>query len=154
MTAPLNDQSKVGLGNRFKVKVTPGGWDLGSWAKADGLDVSWEVPDYRMGDAWNHRLFAPANTKYSAVKLTRAAEAKGSGEVRKWLEKNSKSHDVGAEVSITLHDSFGTKVIDWNLRNVVVKKWAVTSFDAGTGSVAIETLELEHEGFLEDDKKL
>jgi phage tail-like protein len=150
----LNDQSKIGLGNRFKVTVTPGGWDLGSWAKADGLDVSWEVPDYRMGDGWNNRLFAPAQTKYNPVKLTRAADAKDSKTVRKWLEKNSTSYDVGAEIKIELSDSFGETVIDWNLRNVVVKKWGITTFDAGTGSVAIETLEIEHEGFLEDEKQL
>ena len=147
----LTDQSKIGLGNRFYVEVMPGGWNLGSWAKADGLDVSWEVPDYRMGDQWNQRLFAPANTKYTAVSLTRAADSKDSPTVRTWLEKNSKKHDVGALVKIELRDSFGVKVIDWNLRNVVVKKWSITSFDAGTGTVAIEKLELEHEGFLDDD---
>jgi phage tail-like protein len=150
----LNDQSKIGLGNRFKVKVTPGGWDLGSWAKADGLDVNWEVPDYRMGDGWNARLFAPANTKYTPVKLTRAADSKDSRTVRDWLNKNAINHDVGAEVEIKLHDSFGTEVIAWNLKNAVVKKWAITTFDAGQGSVAIETLEIDHEGFLDDEKKL
>ena len=150
----LNDQSKIGLGNRFKVKVTPGGWDLGSWAKADGLDVSWEVPDYRMGDGWNARLFAPANTKYNPVKLTRAADSKDSKTVRDWLNKNAINHDVGAEVEIKLHDSFGEPVIAWNLRNAVVKKWSITTFDAGQGSVAIEQLEIDHEGFLDDEKKL
>jgi len=68
----LTDQSKVGVANRFTVKANPGDWDLGSWAKAEGLDVTWEMPDYRAGDAGNARWFFPANTKYSAVKLTRA----------------------------------------------------------------------------------
>jgi phage tail-like protein len=151
---PLNEQSKIGLGNRFMVTINPGGWNLGSWAKADGLDVSWEVPEYRVGDGWNSRWFAPANTKYSAVKLTRAADAKDSPTVRKWLEKNATEHDLGAEATVELHDSSGAKVIDWHLKNVCVKKWAITSMDAGSSTVAIETLELEHEGFLQDDKKL
>lgn len=146
---PLSDASKIGLGNRFKVTVDNGP-DLGSWQKADGLDVSWEVPDYRMGDQWNARLFAPANTKYSTVKLTRAADSEDSPKVKTWLEKNSKDHTVGIGVTIELRDSFTKKVMGWDLRNVVVKKWAITSFDAGTGTVAIETLELDHEGFLED----
>ncbi len=150
----LNDQSKIGLGNRFKVKVTPGGWDLGSWAKVDGLDVTWEVPDYRMGDGWNARLLTAGATKYTAVSLTRAADSKDSKTVRDWLNKNAINHDVGAEVEIKLHDSFGAEVITWNLKNAVVKKWAITSFDAGQGSVAIERLEIDHEGFLDDEKKL
>lgn len=147
----LNDQSMIGLGNRFVVEVIPGGLSLGSWAKADGLDVTWEVPDYRMGDQWNSRLFAPASTKYSTVKLTRAAESTDSEKVRTWLNKNATQHEIGILVKIELQDSYRKRVIDWNLKNVVVKKWAITSFDAGQGSIAIETLELDHEGFLDDD---
>ena len=47
---PLNDQSVIGLANRFTVKVTPGEHDLGSWTKAEGLDVTWDVADYRAGE--------------------------------------------------------------------------------------------------------
>lgn len=150
----LNDQSKIGLGNRFKVKVTPGEWDLGSWSKADGLDVSWEVPDHRTGETWNQRFFAPASTKYTAVKLTRAA-AKGDTEtVRDWLVKNATKHDLNAEVQVALCDSIGDEVMTWNLKNAVVKKWSVTSMDAGSSTIAVETLEIDHEGFLDDEWSL
>lgn len=150
----LNDQSKIGLGNRFNVVVQPAGYNLGSWSKADGLDVGWEVPDYRMGDGWNTRLFAPANTKYTTVKLLRAADSHDSRKVKNWLNKNATKHDVGADVTITLCDSNGDPVMDWTLRNIVVKKWSVSSMDAGSSTVAIETLELDHEGFLDDDWSL
>ena|SRR5438093_3882656 len=148
---PLSDGSKIGLGNRFKVTVDNGP-DLGSWAKAEGLDVSWEVPEYRMGDQWNARLIAPANTKYNPVKLTRATDSEDSPKVKKWLEQNSLNHTINIGVTIELHESKkdSPPIMSWDLRNVVVKKWAITTFDAGTGSVAIETLELDHEGFLED----
>jgi phage tail-like protein len=148
----LTDQSAIGLGNRFFVQASPGNWDLGSWSKVDGLDVTWEVPDYRMGDQWNQRLFAPANTKYTAVKMTRAAEKKDSKTVRDWLAKNSMQHDIGGWIKIELRDSFNKPVIDWTLRNAVVKKWGLTTMDAGSSTVAIETLEIEHEGFLDDDQ--
>jgi len=151
----LTDTSKIGLGNRFKVTaVSHGKWELGSWAKADGLDVTWEVPEYRMGDGWNNRLFFPANTKYSTVKLTRAADKDDSKKVRDWLETNAKKHDLQQIMKIELCDSEGKLVLDWELKNVVIKKWAVTAMDAGASSVAIETLEIDHEGFLNDDKKL
>jgi len=142
----------IGLGNRFKVDVIPSGKSLGSWSKAEGLDVQWEVPDYRMGDQWNARLFAPANTKYSTVKLARAAEAKDSQVLRDWLNENATKHQLDLNIKIELQDSYKKTVLDWELRNVVVKKWAITTFDAGQGSIAIETLELDHEGFLEDHK--
>ena len=47
---PLNDQSKIGLANRFGVVVDQGSFDLGSWQKCEGLDVTWYMPDYRAGD--------------------------------------------------------------------------------------------------------
>jgi phage tail-like protein len=147
----LNEQSAIGLANRFRVKVT-GGPDLGSWQKAEGLDVTWEVADYRMGDGGNMRWFAPANTKYNPIKLTRAAEGKDSQQVRDWLNKNSFGHKAGNEIQIVLEDSGKNQVMEWHLKNVMPKKWSITSMDAGASSVAIETLELEHEGFLDDDK--
>ena len=41
----LNDQSKLGLSNRFHVMIDS--HDLGSWAKVDGLDVSSSVESER-----------------------------------------------------------------------------------------------------------
>lgn len=149
---PLNDNSQIGLANRFRVKII-GGPDLGSFQKAEGLDVTWEVADYRAGDAGNSRWFAPANTKYTAVKLSRAASSDDSPKVKKWLDNNSFNHKAGDEVEITLEDSAKAPVMQWNLRNAMPKKWAITSMDAGASSIAIEQLEIEHEGFLDDDIK-
>src|ERR1700710_3027158 len=86
--AALNDTTKVGLANRFKVTVDPGDHDLGSFQKAEGLDVTWDMPDYRAGDGGNARWFFPANTKYTAVKLIRAV-SDASQLVRTWLDQNS-----------------------------------------------------------------
>jgi phage tail-like protein len=147
----LNDQSAIGMSNRFKVKVT-GGPDLGSWQKAEGLDVTWDVAEYRMGDAGNMRWFAPGNTKYNPVTLTRAAESGDSAKVRDWLNNNSFAHKAGKEIQIILEDPNKKTVMEWHLKNVMPKKWSINSMDAGSSQVAIETLQLEHEGFLDDDK--
>ena len=69
----LATDSPLALANRFTVKVdAPGEVDLGSWAKAEGLDVTFDVVEYRAGDCGNERWYAPGFTKYSTVKLTRA----------------------------------------------------------------------------------
>lgn len=153
--AVLNDQSRIGLANRFKVTVIPGDYDLGSWQKAEGLDVTWDMPEYRAGDAGNARWFFPANTKYQSVKLLRAA-CEDSASVRDWLNKNSFNFDKSrVSVTIKLYDSSGSKVvIEWELRNAQPKKWSVNSMDAGASQVMIETLEFDHEGFLEDETKI
>jgi phage tail-like protein len=148
----LNDQSLIGLANRFHVKVIEQStYDLGSWQKCDGLDVSWDVPEYRTGDGGNERWFFPANTKYKTVKLVRAATANESEKVRQWLEANSwKQSTTRGLITITLFDSSGTKVIDWELRYAMPKSWSINSMDAGASQLAIETLEIDHGGFLND----
>ena len=92
---PIADDVQLGLANRFLVTVIPSTRSLGSWAKVEGLDVTWEVPDYRAGDAWNQRWFFPGTTKYTNVKLSRAANAKDTEEVKKWLDEVATKFTVG-----------------------------------------------------------
>ncbi len=150
--AVLNATTNVGLANRFLVTIIPGDYDLGSWQKAEGLDVSWDMPDYRAGDGGNQRWFFPANTKYSPVKLVRAA-CDDSMKVRDWLNSNSFTFQKSrVQVKIQLFDSTGKiPVVEWDLRNALPKKWSINSMDAGASQVSIETMEFDHEGFLEDE---
>jgi phage tail-like protein len=150
--AVLNDTTNIGLANRFKVTIDPGSYDLGSWQKADGLDVTWDMPDYRAGDAGNQRWFFPANTKYTPVKLARAA-CDDSMNVRAWLNKNSFNFSQSrCIVTVQLFDSSGTKAVcTWELRNAMPKKWSINSMDAGASQVSVETIEFDHEGFLDDE---
>jgi phage tail-like protein len=150
--AALNDTSKIGLANRFHVVIEPGSYDWGSWQKAEGLDVTWDMPDYRAGDAGNARWFFPANTKYTSVKLIRAA-CDDSKKVREWLDSNSFHFDKSrCQVTIKLYDSTGLNIVlDWELRNAIPKKWQINSMDAGASQISVETIEFDHEGFLKDD---
>lgn len=151
----LNDNSVIGLVNRFTAKVSgQGEYDLGSWYKIDGLDVTWDVADTRVGDQGNYRFFAPANTKYSAVKLSRAANDADSKMVRKWLNETQFNHKIGNIMTVGLHDSNTKGVLEWELRNVMPAKWSISTFDAGGSAVAVEILELQHEGFLEEGPML
>ena len=154
--AALSDQTKVGLANRFLVTVDPGKYSLGSFQKCEGLDVTWDMPDYRAGDGGNQRWFFPANTKYTSVKLIRAV-SDDSGFVRKWLDTNSFHFSTTRSiVTIELFDSTGAPppLLTWELRNAIVKKWSINNMDAGASQISVETLEFEHEGFLADDTKI
>lgn len=153
--AVLNDTTNVGLANRFLVTIVPQGYSLGSWQKAEGLDVTWDMPDYRAGDGGNARWFFPGNTKYSTVKLIRAA-CDDSKVVRDWLNANSFNFSKSrSNVTIKLYDSSGAHVIiEWELRNAQPKKWSINNMDAGASQISVETLEFDHEGFLEDETKI
>ncbi|MDT4991162.1 MAG: hypothetical protein QOE51_1513 [Actinoplanes sp.] len=148
----IGDATMLGMANRFTVKIHNGEYDLGSWSQVDGLDVKWDMAEYRAGDAGNERWYFPANTHYSLVRLTRAASAE-SKLVRKWLSSTSFKYAPQA-ATVALHDSAGDLVVDWELKQVMPVRWSVTGFEAGASRVATETLELNHRGFLDDEKKL
>lgn len=149
----LTDTSSIGLANRFVVSMSgKSEYDLGSWTKAEGLDVAWDIAEYRMGDGGNDRLYFPGNTKYTNVRLIRGVSEE-TEKVKAWLNKNSWEMEVFTG-SIQLYTTAAKKVTEWTLRDVMPAKWSITSFDAGASQVAMETLELVHRGFLEDERKL
>jgi phage tail-like protein len=90
------------------------------------------------------------------VKVTRAMSSKESKQLQDWLSKqveqlNSAEGNIAyddATATITLLDAHGAEVIHWDLRGVHPNSWVGPSFDAGSSKIAIETLELVHEGFL------
>jgi phage tail-like protein len=139
----------LGLSMRFNVTIDA--YELASWSKASGLEVSWDLVEYRSGDGDNVRWICPGLTKYPTVKLERAAEEAGSKMVRTWLNSNSFKYEAQS-ASIELFDAGLKKVASWDLQNVMPVKWSIASFDAGTSKVALETLELAHIGFLEEEK--
>lgn len=149
----LTDTSKIGLSNRFRVVMSgKETFNLGSWSKADGLDVSWDVAEYRAGDGGNDRLYFPGNTKYTNVRLSRGVSEEYA-KTKEWLDSTSWEWEP-FEGFIELCDSGGMKVAEWTLRDVMPSKWSVATFDAGASQVAVETLELTHRGFLNDERKL
>ena len=53
-----------------------------------------------------------------------------------------------ATMTIKLLDSKFAEVHTWTLRNAFPKKWSLGALDGSSSKIAIETLELVHEGFL------
>lgn len=146
----LAADTQLGMAMRFTVKIDKTPYDLGSWAKVSGLDVTWDVAEYRAGDNKNERWFFPGNTKYSTVKLERAVQDLDTKEVRKWLESNSFKHEIQSG-KVELLDAKAAPVMWWTLRHVIPVKWSISPFDSSANKVAIEVLELAHMGFLENE---
>ncbi|MFE5539464.1 MULTISPECIES: phage tail protein [Streptomyces] len=150
---PFSDTSSLALANRFVVQIDEGRVNLGSWAQCQGLEVTWKVADYRAGDGGNDRWFFPGFTEYPAIKLTRAA-CSDSTKVQAWLSENSFGSKPGTGTgTIILMDPNDKEVLRWDLKSVLPMKWSIVGFEAGTSKVALETLELQHNGFLNDGVK-
>jgi phage tail-like protein len=141
----------LGMTMRFLVTIDKH-TSLASWSKASGLEVTWDLVEYRAGDNDNERWIFPGLAKYPTVKLERAANATDSAAVREWLNNTSFKHKTGESAKIELQDANLTKVAEWTLANVMPVKWSIVAFDAAGNKVATETLELAHTGFLTEAK--
>ena len=143
---PIKTDSKLGMSNRFEVIVDDLG-SLGSWTKVDGLDAAWDLCEYRMGDAFNERVFFPGNTKYSNVKLGRAA-CTTPKKVRDWLGATTTEFKPESTMKMTSR----TREQQGDLVDAAERdapQVDIAGMDAGGAKVAIETLEIAHVGFEE-----
>lgn len=149
---PVATDLLLGLSMRFHVTIDKAPYDLGSWSKASGLEVTWALVEHRAGDSGNDRWYYPGVPKYPYVKLERAAEKAGTESVRTWLNRNSFSYEATSG-KVELFDAHQEAVTSWNLEHIIPIKWSITPFESNSQKVALETLELAHMGFLDDEKK-
>jgi phage tail-like protein len=121
--------------------------DLGSWAKVSGLDVSWDLAEYRSGDSSNSFLRHLRDSfDTGTVTLSRSASSE-SELVRDWLNQLAPSRE-SVIVNITLIDGVGEPVASWELQGVLPLNWTISGFGFNGSNVATETLVLAHEGFI------
>jgi phage tail-like protein len=112
---------------------------------ATGLDASTAATKYREGtDATLASRQVPGLLTMSNITLTRGVTDDRS--LWDWREGVMKGNTQRRNISIVLRDDQGNEKIRWNLRDCWPIKWAGPSFDATADAVAIETLELVHEG--------
>ena len=134
---------KFGISLRFSVSVD--GMQLGDWTKCEGLTVEYEVEEYKEGgeNEFVHRL--PGRAKYQNIKLSRPVDA-DTLQVMQYLSavQTNLRRDPGV---IELHDGADQPLMKWSLRGVYPVKWTGPTMDLGSNTVAIEALELSHEGF-------
>ena len=64
-----------------------------------------------------------------------------------WLS-SMVSQPTKGTACITLHDAAQREVISWTLTGVFPKRWTGPQLEGKSTEMAMETLELAHEGFL------
>ncbi|HEY0452835.1 phage tail protein [Actinophytocola sp.] len=149
----------LGLEMRFHVQVD--GIDLGSWSSCKGLEVKVKLEEMFDPGDYSHKRILFADVEYGRVKLERAVDAAASPAVRAWLaDKLSPWSQPGSlpsplqmfagagTATITLLDAAWQAVCSWTLRNVYPSGWTGPTLSASSKNVAVEQLELAHEGFL------
>ena len=104
-----------------------------------------EVIEYREGNELTAVRKLPGLVKYSNVTLKRGIT--GHLELFTWWKSVRDGQIARRDVSIKLLDEQRQEVMRWSLRNAWPVKLEAGPLNAQGNEVAIETLELAHEGF-------
>jgi phage tail-like protein len=142
---PPGSASPRGLAARFQVIID--GKDLGAWSKCSGLEVDFQHETYEElgNNAFVHYL--PKAAKYKPITLQRACTPEQSSALQSWLT-NMVVKPTKGTACITLHDAAQSEVITWTLAGVFPAKWIGPELEGKSTEMAVETLVLAHEGFL------
>jgi phage tail-like protein len=148
-----------GLSMRFAVTFSSGdGIDrLGEWASCKGLKVDFKTEPVKLGGEYDYEVKLPVQVSYGPVVLERALEKGPSQNLQAWLgrlvanwmnQSDSGDDPPMGTLDIVLQDVHQNEVASWSLRNAYPVSWSGPALDAKGSSIAIETLTLEHQGFL------
>jgi len=139
----------------FLISITGGdGTYAGDIAfqEVSGLDQEVDVVEYRHGDsAIFSTIKIPGLVKTGEVSLKKGmfkADDRLTSLFNAFYDKKSYYSDVAKrlQVTIKLLDELGNPVMQWDLKNAFPKKLTGTDLKSEATELAIESLELAHEG--------
>lgn len=129
---------------RFEVSVDRGRL-TGGFSECGGLQVETETMDYAEGgeNTFVHKL--PVRTKQSTIKLKRGVVDRAM-----WAWQDDLAHGRTTRYggSIRILDESGAPVAEWQFFRAFPVKWTGPELNATQSQVAVESLELAHEGLL------
>lgn len=112
--------------------------------ECSGLDSAQDPIDYREGNEGLTVRKLPGLVKHSNITLKWGTS--DDAELWAWLKKAIDGKVERRSGSIILLDDTGVEKVRWNFREAWPTKWTGPSFNATGNEVAIETLEIVHEG--------
>jgi len=129
----------------FKFKVQIDGLQNMGFREVSGLDAANDAVDYRDGDGDTIRKLAGLQ-KFSNITLKRGIT--NDQRLWKWRQDIMDGKIQGARKhgQIILLDDEGKETAEWTFTNGWPTKWTGPAFNATANEVAIDTLEITHEG--------
>ena len=114
------------------------------FSEVSGLESETAVIEYRVGGERNAVRKLPGLTKYANIVLRRGVTQ--DAELSNWRKTVEDGQVDRRNGSIILRDDDGTDVVRWNFFNGWISKWEGPALNASKNEVAIETIEIAHEG--------
>ncbi len=135
---------------KFHFQVEWGGSKIG-FTEVSGLDVEREVIEYRDGSSKEYsKLKMPGLTKFSNITLKRGSFQKDNDFYTWWVSNKLETVDR-RDITISLLNEEHEPVITWKVKNAWPSKIQPTDLKSDDNSIAIETMEIVHEGLTIDN---
>ena len=128
----------------FRFGVELGDQAVAWFTECSGLSVERTVVPYEEGGVNTHVHQLPSRVKYTNVTLKRGI---ADDVLWAWFQEGLYDGKVRREnVSILLYNADRSKARRWNLVRAYPTKWTGPDLRSSDNSVAIETLQIVHEG--------
>jgi phage tail-like protein len=133
---------RVTVAFRFQVEIK--GIVEAGFNEVSGLQAETELEEYNEGgiNEYTHRF--PKKIKYPPLVLKRGILR--SNELWDWYQGFMMKKIKRMDVTIKLTDENGEAIMNWTLKEAYPIKWVGPTFSASKSEVAIETLEIVHNG--------
>mmetsp|Transcript_29731 Transcript_29731/g.39539 ORF Transcript_29731/g.39539 Transcript_29731/m.39539 type:complete len:146 (+) Transcript_29731:3380-3817(+) len=129
----------------YSFEVEWGGTQIG-FTEVSGLDFESDVVEYRHGASPEYtKVKMPGMQKYSNITLKRGT-FKGDNEYYEWWNTVKLNTIDRRDLTIKLLNEEREPVVVWEVRNAWPMKVQTTTLKADGSEVAIETMEIVHEG--------
>ena len=129
---------------KFRYKVEIDGLDAGGFSEVSGFDASIDVIEYREGDMVQTPMKIPGLKKYGNITLKQGLA--DSMVLYEWVIAGVNGAVDRKTITITLLDEEEAPAASWQVVNAWPTKYTAPDFNAASSEVAIETLEIAHEG--------
>lgn len=130
---------------KFHFRVEWGGSNIG-FSEVSGLSVEQDVIEYRDGVSPEYsKIKMPGMRKFSNITLKRGTFS-NDNEFYKWLNTISLNQVERRDLTISLLNEKHEPMVIWKVHNAFPVKVQSTDLKADSNEVAIEQLELAHEG--------
>ena len=117
-----------------------------SFREISGLDIEIETTSFREGSSpSDSERKMPGLRKFGNITLKRGL-VKGDNEFFDWINTKGNGGMERRDISISLLDEQHQPVVIWKIKNAFPVKYQGPALKADNSEVAVESLELTHEG--------
>ncbi len=141
----MNDYPLVNF--HFRVTGGGGGIDM-QFQSVSGLNTQLQTESWKEGGEHRFEHTIPVRVKYSDLVLKRGVVQSGSSELTKWFKNAFENFQFEPkELLVELLGEDHKPLVYWKVVHALPKNWKLDDFNAESGKILIETMELSYNYF-------